>query len=121
MEIEFWERSDGIKPVVEFIKELNEGNRILLLNKFERYEKYSFQYLLSNKRIKEFKHIKVDYEFSLYELRVFPYRFFFVMIVPGEILLLFHAFIKKTDKTPEKELNKALRIAVILNKKYKLK
>jgi len=87
----------------EFIKTLNEK------------EKLKFKYILSlletNDRmpVKFIKYIRD----GLYELRMEYesniYRMFFIFD-KGYIVVLFNWFQKKTEKTPENEINKALKI-----------
>ena len=119
MEIEFWEDSNGIKAVWEFIKKSDRKKSIL--KKFELYERQKLADLLKSESATEFKGIKARYGFSLYEFKPGPYRFLFVAQNTGEKILLVHSFVKKTNKTPQAEINKALRIATLLSEKYILR
>ena len=119
MEIEFWEEPNGFKPVWEFIKTSQRKNP--LLKKLEFYESQSLNNLLRTGSAAELKGIKSKYGFSIYEFKPKPDRILFVVLNLTEKAFLIHAFLKKSDKTREKEINKALRIAAQFNKKYKLK
>jgi len=72
---------------------------------------YIFDLLTTENKInKKFvKHIREE----VYEMRIFVdsniYRIFFIFD-EGKIVVLFNGFQKKTRKTPEKEIQKALRI-----------
>jgi phage-related protein len=119
MEIEFGEDSNGTKPVSDFIKKSN--RRESILKKLELYEKQALVNLLKSGVAEEFKWVKSKNGFSLYEFKPGPNRFLFVALDSWEKIFLVHAFIKKTNKTPQKEINKALYIAFLLSKKYKLR
>lgn len=119
MEIEFWEEPNGFKPVWEFIK--NSQRKNSLIKKLEFYESRDLNNLLKTGSATELKGIKSKYGFSIYEFKPKPDRILFTVLDSAEKAFLIHAFIKKSDKTRKKEINKALRIAAQLNKKHKLK
>jgi phage-related protein len=119
MEIEFWEEPNGDKPVWEFIKASDRVKS--LLKKLELYEERTLTDLLKNESAKELKGIKAKYGFSLYEFKPGSNRFLFVVLIAAEKIFLLHAFVKKSDNTPLCEINKALRRAILLNQKNKLR
>lgn len=67
---------------------------------------------LKNERFLSSKFVKLIRD-GLYELRIEYqgniYRIFFIFD-EGNIVILFNGFQKKTDKTPKKEIDKALRL-----------
>ncbi|GMX58260.1 MAG: hypothetical protein YFSK_6110 [Candidatus Yanofskyibacterium parasiticum] len=119
MNYDFLKSSDGDSFVLEFIKKQSRGDGIL--KKFEYFSKYNIYDLLRVGDVKEFKECKKRYKFSLYEFIIFEFRFFFVVNY-DDIAIVFHCFVKKSQKTPTKEIDKAIRIAVgVLSKYYSLR
>jgi len=121
MEIEFWEDVRGFSPAREFIIKQTNKRQKLIRKRIEYYEKYGLQNLLQSKVAKEIRGIKSQYGFSLFELKPVPFRFFFVCVVATDIMILLNGFVKKTNHTPDNEINKALNIAQKLKDKYLLK
>ena len=104
--IYFYKRSDGAKPVADYIDELekkaDKDSRIKLAKIRYYINTLSEQGLkLREPRI---KHL----EGKIWELRPLRDRILFVAWHNGSFILLHH-FIKKTQKTPAKEIEKAKR------------
>ncbi len=104
-EVEFYKLPDGTKPVAEFIKSLNVKMRVKAIDSISILEKYGPE-------------LREPYSKSLgdgiFELRIkfasdITRLFYFFFI--GKKIVLTNGFVKKTNKTPTEELEKA--------KKYK--
>jgi len=107
--------------VQEFINEQSPRDIRKIKRKFQSALSFGLGDLYRAGDVDDFKECKKRYGFSLYEFIVFNFRFFFVMI-ERDIAVTYHSFRKKGQKTPQKEVDKAMRIAVeILRKKYLLK
>ena len=104
--IYFYKRSDGAKPVRDYIDELeakaDKSSRIKL-TKIREYIKALRKHGL---RLREprIKHI----EGKIWELRPLRDRIFFVAW-HNESFILLHHFVKKTRKTPAREIEKVKR------------
>jgi phage-related protein len=118
MEFDFWEDSRGVSPVEEFIRQQNNPEDVT--KRIDRLEKYFLKQLLRAEKVKSFGWVKKDYGFSLFELIPDDNRIFFVVLVGTEQAKLIHAFRKKGNKTPQREVCKALKIALILKQQYPL-
>jgi phage-related protein len=107
-EVEFYEDRQGHQPVKEFLIELRDK---AVTNKDARIQ---YQKILVHLRALEtygthvgepqVKHI----EGSLWELRPLSHRILFFYWRDNKFILLHH-FIKKTQKTPQKEIQQAER------------
>jgi phage-related protein len=117
MEFDFWVDSQGVSPVEEFVQTLSEKEKKAIIKKIDHLLQTNLLTLIKTEVVKFFKGVKKKYGFSLFELIIFRYRFFFVVLVGGEQATFIHSFPKKTNKTPKKEIIKATRIAVILKDK----
>lgn len=102
--IHFYRDKNGKEPVLEYIKELeakeDKSSRVKL-NKIQFYIQ-----MLSECGLQAgepfIKHIEGD----IWELRPIRERIFFVCWTDGGFILLHH-FMKKTQKTPQKEIERA--------------
>ncbi|MBD5130448.1 MAG: type II toxin-antitoxin system RelE/ParE family toxin [Ruminococcaceae bacterium] len=104
--IYFYKDRNGKEPVLEYLNELarrNDKDSRIKLNKIRDYVK-----TLSNYGTQAgepyVKHLYGD----IWELRPLRDRIFFVAWQNNSFVLL-HCFIKKTQKTPQRELEKAKR------------
>jgi len=103
-QIKFYEDKDGNKPVREHLKELRkkkDKESRIKYNKIIKYLNY-----LKEKGTFAGNPIVKHIEDNIWELRPDKERIFFVVYIKGVFVLL-HAFTKKTQKTPEKELERA--------------
>jgi phage-related protein len=96
-----YEKADGTKPVKEFLDKLPEKHHAKALRDIDVLEKYGTA--LTEPHV---KHIKG----KLWELRIksasdISRVFYFVHI--GKNIVLLHGFVKKTQKTPNKEIETA--------------
>jgi phage-related protein len=104
--IRFYEDRNGKKPVAEYLKALaakNDKDSRIKLNKIRDYIKLlcEFGLQLGEPYV---KHI----EGEIYELRPIKDRILFAEFTGEEFILLSH-FVKKTQKTPPREIEKAQR------------
>lgn len=106
-EIIFYEDSKGRKPVFEYIQQLRSNNSKdsrIKLNKVNDYIQALSQYGTSELSENYVKHLDGE----IWELRPIRDRILFAGIVDGRYVLL-HQFMKKTQKTPIREIEKAKR------------
>ena len=104
--IYFYKDKNGKEPVAEYIRELagkKDKNSRIKLNKINDYIEILSQYGIQAGE-PYIKHI----EGEIWELRPLRDRIFFVGWVNGSYVLL-HQFVKKTQKTPAREIKKAKR------------
>lgn len=103
-EIFFYKDKSGKEPVREFIEELSKKNTKdsrINLNKIQDYIQILAK-LGKNAGEPYIKHLDGD----IWELRPLKNRIFFVGYINDSFVLLHH-FVKKTQKTPKKEISKA--------------
>ncbi len=101
--IVFYRTRKGIEPVYELLQELRANNSKdarIKLNKIQDYIQALSVYG-TNLPEKYVKHIQND----IWELRPGRYRILFAKTKDGFVLL--HCFLKKTQKTPKRELELA--------------
>ena len=106
-EIRFYTDKDGKKPVLDYLRELakkNDKDSRIKATKIRDYIRILKEY---GTTIGEpyIKHIDGD----IWELRPLRDRILFALWTGDSFLLLSH-FVKKTQKTPKKEIEKALRL-----------
>ena len=104
--IYFYQNSSGEQPVRDYLKKLEKQNTKssrVNLNKIQDY----IQVLATQGKSAGMPYIKhIDGE--IWELRPLKNRIFFVSFTQGRFVLLHH-FLKNTQKTPKKEIEKAKR------------
>ncbi len=104
--INFYKASNGHEPVREYVEELaskTDKNSRIKLNKIRDYMKILSEHG-TRAGLPYIKHIEDD----LWELRPLRDRIFFIGW-NGNRFILLHHFIKKTKKTPTKEIEQAKR------------
>ena len=106
-EIIFYEDSSGKNPVREYMRELekskNKDSRIKL-NKINDYIQALSVYGVAELSENYVKHLDGE----IWELRPIRDRILFAGVVGGRYVLL-HQFMKQTQKTPAREIEKAKR------------
>ena len=104
--IYFYKRSDGSKPVEEYINGLKKRRDKDSRIKFDKIDEYIKDLREQGLQLREprIKHI----EGKIWELRPLRDRILFVAWHNGSFILL-HPFVKKTQKTPAREIEKAKR------------
>ena len=104
-EIIFYADRHGHSPVLEYMQELgkNKGkDSRIKLNKINDYIQALSVYGTEQLTEKYVKHLDGD----IWELRPLRDRILFAGVVNGRYVLL-HQFVKKTQKTPQSEIEKA--------------
>lgn len=107
-EIRFYRDPNGVQPAKEFLKNLqnlNSKNARIQVKQIASYITLLQERGLSlNKNIID----KVNEKYNIWELRPGCNRVLFVAWIDGMFVLL-HAFPKKTQKTPKREIDQAIR------------
>lgn len=105
--IEFYEDAKGKKPVREYIRELARKNDKDSRIKTEKIQDYIKALRKYGKAIGKpyIKHLDGD----IWELRPLQDRILFAAWIGNSFLLISH-FVKKTQKTPPREIEKAKRL-----------
>ena len=107
-DIRFYKDSSGVQPAKEYIKKIQsqkgknariQANQIASYNELLAKDGFSL-----NKNYID----KINEEYNIWELRPGSNRIFFVAWFEGMFVLL-HAFPKKTQKTPQREIDQAIR------------
>jgi phage-related protein len=103
-QIDFYETKSGNCPVLEFIRTLPKEERVRLGHAIDDLERNGPALRMPQSR-------PILSKESLFELRISGeqniYRVLYFHFT-GKTFILLHAFIKKSQKTPEKEINIAL-------------
>lgn len=105
-EVIFYRTKDGKEPVGEYLEQLSKRKDKESRVKFEKITDY-IQILAqygTRAGLPYVKHLIGD----LWELRPMKDRIFFVGLAGGKFVLL-HCFVKKTQKTPKSEIDRAKR------------
>lgn len=105
--IEFYREKNGISEVEEYIKKLNSSNNKEDRIKYSKISAYMDLLHENGLSLKEPYIKKIDKE--IWELRPIRDRILFA-IVKEEKFFILNYFIKKTQKTPKKEIDKAKRL-----------
>jgi len=103
MKVDFYYTQSGRSPVQEFIKTLSMDDKARFTDVYEGVEKYGLEYQRAT-----FRHLSG----KLWEIKFSGeggrYRVAYVM-KEGAWMVWLHAFKKTTQKTPERELQTALK------------
>ena len=103
-EIDFYEDKDGNSEIRDYLKELKlKGSKDSKINSNKIWE--SIELLAKNGTYIGYPYVRHIKE-KIWELRPLRNRIFFAAWCSGRFVLL-HSFIKKGQKTPEKEIKKA--------------
>ncbi len=104
-EIIFYKNTKGVQPVLEYMQELSKNSSKdsrIKLNKINDYIQALSVYGTEQLSENYVKHLDGD----IWELRPLRDRILFAGVVDGKYVLL-HQFMKKTQKTPAREIKKA--------------
>ena len=107
-EIRFYKDPNGVQPAKEFLKNLQNQNSKNARIQVKQIASYIT--LLQERGLSLNKNIidKVNEKYNIWELRPGCNRVLFVAWIDGMFVLL-HAFPKKTQKTPKREIDQAIR------------
>jgi phage-related protein len=101
-EVEFFEKSNGRCPTIDFLRKLNKQDRVFIDNAFDRLEQYGRQL--------DRPHVGFLRD-HIWELRVRTnhgiYRFLYFFIDNHKFVIT-HGFSKKSGKVPDSEIDKAI-------------
>lgn len=109
-EIEYYQKENGNIPVLEFLLSLNPKLRAKAYSEIELLSKHG-----NELREPHIKAIKGTRNKGIYELRI---KFssdisrIFYFCLSNNTYILLSGFIKKTDKTPEREIERARRYKI---------
>ena len=104
-DIEFYRLPDGTAPVEEFLRGLDPKMRVKAVNSIALLEEFGYQLREPNSKALEDGLFELRIKFASDITRIF---YFFRV---GNRIVLTNGFVKKTQKTPEREMQ--------LAKKYK--
>lgn len=107
-EIRFYKDPNGVQPAKEFLKNLQNQNSKNARIQVKQIASYIT--LLQERGLSLNNNIidKVNEKYNIWELRPGCNRVLFVAWIDGMFVLL-HAFPKKTQKTPKREIDQAIR------------
>ena len=106
-QLNFYKTSSGKDIITDFILNCENNHKNKIRTGIKIFEDYGLE-LLRTKWLKKIYHTP-----DIYELRITggkQIRFLFIQYNP-QVFLIIHAFVKKTQKTPVKELKIALKRA----------
>lgn len=104
----FYEDKNGYSDVVEYIKELNKKADTSKADKINFNKIVAYIDMLEEMGTRVGDPVTKHLEGQIWELRPLRNRFLFVYYKDDEIIILSH-FIKKTQKTPRREIERAKR------------
>lgn len=116
MNLELWESDSGTSPIVDFIVNQDKAIKRKIDRKLMRLTKVGFVELIQSGLLKS-----MQGHSNLFELAFrFNKRFirFFLTADKNRTLHVLHAFMKKSNKTPKKELDIALQRKKIIQQRY---
>jgi phage-related protein len=97
--IEYYVTENGVSPVQEFLLGLDKKTYVRFLKSFD---------LLKERNVQAREPLVKHIEGKLWELREEIYRIIYVFFT-GKRIVLLHGFTKKTQKTPRREIELALK------------
>jgi len=103
----FYRKINGFSPAEEFINGLSEKHKakaireIDLLQEYGSYLKEPYAGRITGVRYKGLWELRIKFASDISRI--------FYFIPEGKVFILLHGFVKKSKKTPEKELETALR------------
>lgn len=107
-EIEFYEDQNGYSEVAEYIKELKRKSILGKENRINFNKVVAYLDILSDMGTRVGEPVTKHLEGEIWELRPLKHRFLYAYYKNRRFLILHH-FIKKTRKTPRKEMERALK------------
>ena len=107
-EIEFFEDTNGYSEIVAYIKDLERRSRSSKEGRVNYNKIIAYFDLLQEYGVMIGEPVTKHLEGSIWELRPLRNRFLYAYYDEGVFIVLHH-FIKKTQKTPRRELERAKR------------
>jgi len=116
MNILLTERSKATLPLHLFLEDISEGLRNKIFNKFQAYVQHGDLY--QTKHLKTLNSKIWKYKGTIYKLRVDSgkesARVLFSKSKEGNLIII-HAFLKSTQKTPTKDARQAIKVYLALD------
>lgn len=107
-EIEFYEDKNGISEIADYIKELNQKSSINKESRINFNKIVAYFDLLEEFGTRVGEPVTKHLEGEIWELRPLRNRFLYAYHKDNKFIILHH-FIKKTQKTPKREIEQAKR------------
>lgn len=105
-EIEFYEEPGGYSEIVEFIKELRRKSVANKESRINFNKIVAYLDILSEMGTRVGEPVTKHLEGDIWELRPLKHRFLYAYFENKKFIIL-HYFVKKTRKTPKKEIEQA--------------
>ena len=107
-QIHFYKDRNGVQPVKKYLRDLESQNGKDA--RIQAKQVASYIQLLANKGFSLGANVidKINNKYNIWELRPGSNRILFIAWINGSFVLL-HAFPKKTQKTPQREIDQAIR------------
>ena len=106
-QVEYYKKENGKIPVVDYLLSLNAKMRAKVFSEIELLEKHGtnlrepYAKPVKGKKYKDIFELRIKFSSDISRIFYFTFK--------NNTFVLLHGFTKKSDKTPEKELDKALR------------
>lgn len=106
-QVEYYKKENGKIPVVEYLLTLNAKMRAKAFSEIELLEKHGtalrepYSKPIKGEKYKDLFELRIKFSSDISRIFYFTFK--------NNTFVLLHGFTKKSDKTPEKELDKALR------------
>lgn len=106
-QVEYYKKENGKIPVVDYLLSLNAKMRAKVFSEIELLEKHGtnlrepYAKPIKGKKYKDMFELRIKFSSDISRIFYFTFK--------NNTFVLLHGFTKKSDKTPEKELDKALR------------
>jgi phage-related protein len=107
-DIDFYRSSNGCSDVLDYIKKLYEKSATSKTDRINHQKIVGYMKLLRDEGVSIGEPVVKPLGDGLYELRPLSNRIIFFFFDNNKYVILSH-FIKKTEKTPTKEIDKAKR------------
>ena len=105
-DVDFYTDKDGKKPIKEFIEELEKKGETSKRERIRANKIYTYMYALEQYGTRIGEPVVKHIEGELWELRPNNDRVFFFFWKDNKFIMLHH-FLKKTNKTPKREIEQA--------------
>ena len=107
--VEFYEDKNGQEPILDLLKELQEKGKTSKRDRVRSEKILQYIRVLQENGTRAGLPFVKNIDGELWELRPFEDRIFFFYYNEEGTFVLLHHFIKKTRKTPPKEIDQAKR------------
>lgn len=108
-QVEFYEDKNGHEPIVDLLRELQEKGKTSKKDRVRSEKIIQYIRILQEYGTRAGVPYVKNIDGELWELRPFEDRIFFFYYNENGTFILLHHFMKKTRKTPPKEIDQAKR------------